>query len=151
MPDDSAVAVHELRVHQIELEMQNEDLRRAQLELELQRARYFELFDLTPMGYLTLSEKLIVGDANLTAAGRLGGDELRVLLPGIDLYGACGLAQRLRATVRSSEALAQRGVTVSAGVPQWTPDEIPDDILRRGGGDAVAGGDAAAEADCADP
>ncbi len=71
VPQDPA-AVHELRVHQIELEMQNEELRRAQLELEAQREKYFALFDLAPVGYLTLSDEGLVGDANLTAAHLLG-------------------------------------------------------------------------------
>src|SRR5665648_363721 len=52
--------------------MQNEELRRARLEQEEQRAKYFELFDLAPVGYLTLSDESIVGDANLTAAHLLG-------------------------------------------------------------------------------
>jgi PAS domain-containing protein len=72
VPEDVAAAVHELRVHQIELEMQNEELRRAQLELEASREKYFELFDLAPVGYLTLGDRDIVGDANLTAAHLLG-------------------------------------------------------------------------------
>ena len=72
VPEELAAAVHELRVHQIELEMQNEELRGAQLALETQREKYFELFDLAPVGYLTLSDKGIVGDANLTAAHLLG-------------------------------------------------------------------------------
>jgi len=71
-PEELSAAVHELRVHQIELEMQNEELRRAQLALEASRAKYSELFDLAPVGYLTLSGKGIVGDANLTAARLLG-------------------------------------------------------------------------------
>jgi diguanylate cyclase (GGDEF)-like protein/PAS domain S-box-containing protein len=69
---DIATVVHELRVHQIELEMQNEELRRAQLELEASREKYFDLFDLAPVGYLTLSDKSIVRDANLTATRLLG-------------------------------------------------------------------------------
>jgi len=72
VPAELSAAVHELRVHQIELEMQNEELRHAQLELDAQREKYFALFDLAPVGYLTLSGKGIVGDANLTAAHLLG-------------------------------------------------------------------------------
>jgi len=47
--------VHELQVHQIELEMQNEELREARSELETALARYTELFDFAPIGYATIS------------------------------------------------------------------------------------------------
>ena len=64
--------IHELEVHQIELEMQNEDLRRAQLEVEASRQKYFEFYDVAPVGYLTLNEKGMVLELNLTAAKLLG-------------------------------------------------------------------------------
>jgi PAS domain S-box-containing protein len=70
VPDSVEAAerlVHELRVHQIELEMQNEELRRAQLVLDASRARYFELYDLAPVGYVSLSERSLVLEANLRA------------------------------------------------------------------------------------
>ena len=78
-PDELAAAVHELRVHQIELEMQNEELRRAQLEADALRVKYAELFHLAPVGYFTVSEKGIVGEANLTAAGLLGVERRRLV------------------------------------------------------------------------
>jgi diguanylate cyclase (GGDEF)-like protein/PAS domain S-box-containing protein len=69
---DAAAILHELRVHQIQLEMQNEELRDAQLELDNQRDKYFDLFDLAPVGYLTVNSTGIVADANLTALNLLG-------------------------------------------------------------------------------
>jgi len=64
--------LQDLRVHQIELERQNEELRRAQAELDAARARYFDLFDLAPVGYVTVSEEGLILEANLTAATLLG-------------------------------------------------------------------------------
>ncbi|MGD8338199.1 MAG: response regulator [Desulfobacterales bacterium] len=69
---DMAKMIHELRVHQIELKMQNEELRRIQEELEEARDRYSHLFDFSPVGYLTVNEKGIVEGANLTFATLMG-------------------------------------------------------------------------------
>lgn len=65
--------LHELRVHQIELEMQNEELRQTQLTLENSRALFFDLYDLAPVGYFTLSETGLILRSNLRASNLLGG------------------------------------------------------------------------------
>ncbi len=71
-PAEARLMLHELRVHQIELEMQNEELRRVQVELDAERARYFDLYDLAPVGYCTLSAQGLILEANFTAATLLG-------------------------------------------------------------------------------
>ncbi len=64
--------LHELRVHQTELEAQNRELRESREELEASRARYADLFDFAPVSYLTLDRVLRVLEINLTGAALLG-------------------------------------------------------------------------------
>ncbi|MDX9786286.1 MAG: PAS domain S-box protein [Desulfobacterales bacterium] len=67
-PKEIAKLVHELRVHQMELKMQNDELRRIQAELEKTRNRYVHLYDFAPTAYFTVDETGAVAAANLTAA-----------------------------------------------------------------------------------
>ena len=87
--------LHELAVKQVELEIQNEELRRTQIELEQSRARYVDLYDLAPVGYLTVSDKGLILQSNLTSANLLGAPRgalagqplLRFILPeDLDTY-----------------------------------------------------------------
>jgi PAS domain S-box-containing protein len=71
-PEKIQHAFDELQAHQIELEIQNEEMRRAQAELDAARAHYFDLYDMAPIGYFTLSEKGLILEANLTSTAMLG-------------------------------------------------------------------------------
>jgi len=71
-PEEARNLVHELRTHQIELELQNEELRMAQVDLAESRDRYSNLYEFSPVGYVTVSEKGLILEANLTVAVMLG-------------------------------------------------------------------------------
>jgi PAS domain S-box-containing protein len=64
--------LYELRVNQIELEMQNEQLRQSQIALEESRDRYIAFYDFATVGYLTLAESGMIAEVNLTGAQLLG-------------------------------------------------------------------------------
>jgi PAS domain S-box-containing protein/putative nucleotidyltransferase with HDIG domain len=68
------VVLHELHVHEIELQMQNEELRRSHVELEQARDRYRDLYDFAPVGYLTLSPEGRIIECNFAAGALLGWD-----------------------------------------------------------------------------
>ena len=70
--DEMSVLVHELQVHQIELEMQNDELRRGQISLEEANKKYSDFYDFAPVGFLTLDESGMIREVNLTAASQLG-------------------------------------------------------------------------------
>lgn len=68
--NDSA-SIHELELHQIELEMQNEELRKVQVQLEESRSRYSELYDFAPVGYFCFDINGLILQVNLTGAALL--------------------------------------------------------------------------------
>ncbi len=76
---DPLALVHELRVHQVELEMQNEELQRSRQESEELREKYQDLYDFAPLGYVTLDANGAVREANLAAAALVGCDRHRLV------------------------------------------------------------------------
>ena len=77
--DEAQRLLHELQVHQIELEMQNAALRQARDEEEKALERYTDLYDFAPVGYFTLDRDGAIRAANLTGAGLLGIERSRLI------------------------------------------------------------------------
>jgi PAS domain S-box-containing protein len=128
-PTDMQNVVQELRVHQIELEMQNEELRHTQQELEASREKYFDLYDMAPAGYVSLNEKGIILEANLSVATLLGRE--RSLLVGRpltrfihkedqDIYYLCHRQLTAKCVPQMCEIRMQR----KNGAPFWARMDI---------------------------
>lgn len=86
--EDVQRLVQELQIHQMELELQNEDLRAAQLELAESRDRYSDLYEFAPVGYLALDKDGKILEANLTAATMLGVQRQDLLRSNISAFVA---------------------------------------------------------------
>ena len=116
--------VHELQVHQIELEMQNDELRRTQLELEAVRDRYVDLYDFSPAGYLTLDTHGTIVEANLRAGTLLGLNRKNLIgqpLAGFIAPSAEGTFQRYCQEVlqRGTRQTCEVSLRIEDGVSRW--------------------------------
>jgi len=121
LPEVSAqsdkVLLHELQVHQIEQEMQNEELRRMQVTLEESRDHYADLHELAPIGYLLLTDNGIITEINLTGAVLLGELRQRLVQRPFARFVAAGDSDRwhrlfsglLKGDKASAELALQRG------------------------------------------
>ena len=132
--------VHELQVHQIELEMQNEELRKAQIALEESRDKYVELYEFAPVGYFTLTQAAVILEVNLSGAALLGAQRpslvqrsfRRHVAPGdLDRWDRYLTGVHPEGASRSCEVVLRRedGVTFPARL-----DSVP---VRGNGGTAV--------------
>ena len=79
VPADIQKLIHELNVYQIELEIQNAELRRVQLELQEARDKYLNLYDFAPTGYFTLDRNSLIVDVNLAGSELLGSEKHRLI------------------------------------------------------------------------
>jgi len=108
--DEQQALVHELRVYQVELEMQNRELREAQAEIEQARDRYAALYEFAPVGYLTLSADYDIDAVNMVGALLLGhlSEQLigRSLTPLVGREAAVALRELCRRSVSSGGAVS---------------------------------------------
>ncbi|MFT7004838.1 MAG: PAS domain S-box-containing protein [Sulfurimonas sp.] len=77
--DQIKVMGHELQIHQIELQMQNDELRKTARELQQSKERYLNLYNKAPVGYLTLNKESIITDVNITTSELFGVDTSELL------------------------------------------------------------------------
>ncbi|MCX6927848.1 MAG: PAS domain S-box protein, partial [Verrucomicrobia bacterium] len=87
-PSDARTLVQELQVHQIELEMQNDELRRAQKQAQVALDKYTDLFDFAPIGYFQLAQDGMIREVNLAGATLLGLDRNKVVSRRLDVWVA---------------------------------------------------------------
>ena len=130
--------VHELQVHQIELEMQNEELRRTQAELEAARDRYVDLYNFSPAGHLTLYRHGTIMEANLRAGTLLGLNRKELIRqPFVRLIAAedQGTFQRHCQEVLKTgqRQTCEVRLRKEAGVSRWVHLESLADLEEAGG------------------
>jgi len=132
--EDVVRLVHELQVHQIELEMQNEELRRARDELEANAIRYSELYDFAPVGYVTLDAQSTILEINLVGATLLGRDRARVLGQRFASWVTPGtrpaLEKLLAGLQREERASCDVTLTVRDGQVHLRVDAVPEAPAR---------------------
>lgn len=117
---DGRDLLHDLQVHQIELEMQNRELQESQQQLDAARNRYVDLYDFAPVGYVSLDERGVIQDINLTGAAMLGQERSRII----------GLT--LRNFIDESDSKTLYGhIRRCKETKEKTTDEVS--LLRKGG------------------
>lgn len=82
------ILMHELMVHKVELEMQNEELRRSNNSIEDSRDRYVDFYEFAPVGYITLSRDGLIREINLTGCVMIGVERFRIISRRLSSYVA---------------------------------------------------------------
>jgi len=123
-PGDVRNLIEDLQVHQVELEMQNEELRQAQLELQEARDRYLDLYDFAPTGYMTLNEKGLIIESNLACAELLGVERSRLINSRFSAFVAPGFQDEYYLYVRGAlqatgKQTCELGLKTKDGIPLY--------------------------------
>ena len=116
--------VHELQVHQVELEMQNEDLARMRDQLGQNLERYVDLYDFAPVGYFTLTDDGTIREVNLTGATLLGQERARLIGRRLGLFVSTATLPAFnaflnRALTGTSKAFGEAGLCLEGLSPRY--------------------------------
>lgn len=114
--------LHELQVHQVELEMQNDELRRAREELEISRNKYAELYDFAPVGYFAFDPQGLIREVNLAGAQLLGVE--RQLLAKKPFSGYIADAESREIFAKHLELVLHRRITLRCEIRLMVRDSI---------------------------
>ena len=111
--------LHELQVHQVELDLQDEELRRSRAELEANLIRQVQLYEFAPVGYFTVDRSTALRALNLTAASMLGSERGQLLGQSLDSFLAPNSARTLQAMLsRLSDAASTELGTLQLAASQ---------------------------------
>jgi PAS domain S-box-containing protein len=113
--------VHELQVHQIELEMQNEELQAALTDLQTSRGHYADLYDFAPVGYLTLDSGGDIQKANFAAARLLGQERSRLVGARLASFVSTESRQAFATALQQAYATQTKQVCMVAICPEQSP------------------------------
>jgi len=131
-PSDILELIHELKIHQAELEIQNEDLQRAQHEIAELHREYRNLYEFAPCGYLTLNNRGMITHVNLTGNRLLNVDRNQVLRAGFTQFIDSGWENTfLSARAKSAQTRRKQSVELPIkrknDLPLWVRLEIEAD------------------------
>ncbi|MCE9613446.1 MAG: response regulator [Lentisphaerae bacterium] len=126
---DTQHLLHELQVHQIELEMQNDELQRARDKVEQEMEKYSDLYDFAPVGYVTLDRQGVITEANLTCAGLLGIERAQLIKR---RFGLCVSTAHLPQYNAFLKRVFESQARATCEVTLLKNGEFPIDVLIEG-------------------
>jgi PAS domain S-box-containing protein len=135
---DTHRLLHELQVHQVELELQNGELLEARDKVETLLETYLDLYDFAPVGYFSIDEKGMIMDVNLTGAALLGVERSRLikqpLRSFVDFQSRAAFVGFLKKVFSSSDKqVCELPLLNNRGIPFWTDFQATSSVFPRNG------------------